>query len=220
MVTVHRYEESEATINAIDRPSIFLAGPTVRGNQPHLTSWRFAAIEEFEKQGFKGDLIVPEFTLNTESDKGKEWVPLWEYNGLKKVDCIMFWIPRTRELIALTTNMEFGYWQAREPQKMIYGRPDDAYRMGYLDIMWKAVAGENRQYVPSIYSTLEETVSASIVKSYDNYNAMIPKHIKDAMAICKAEELSVGYGFMGSPTYFKHKEVIDNYFKNKTIYKV
>lgn len=220
MVTVHRYEESEAVVNAIDRPSIFLAGPTVRGNQPHLTSWRFAAIEEFEKQGFKGDLIVPEFTSKTESDKGKEWVPLWEYNGLKKADCIMFWIPRTRELIALTTNMEFGYWQAREPQKMIYGRPDDAYRMGYLDIMWKAVAGENRQYVPSIYSTLEETVSASIAKSYDNYNAMIPKHIRDAMAICKSEELSVGYGFMGSPTYFEHKEVIDNYFKNKTIYKV
>ena len=218
MVTVHRYEESEGTVNAIDRPSIFLAGPTVRGNQPHLTSWRFAAIEEFEKQGFKGDLIVPEFTSKTESDKSKEWVPLWEYNGLKKADCIMFWIPRTRELIALTTNMEFGYWQAREPQKLIYGRPDDAYRMGYLDIMWKAVAAENKQYFPSICNTLEITVAQSINKSYQNFNASVPKHIKEAMDTCKREELGGGLGFMGSPAYFEAKAKIDNYFKNKITY--
>jgi len=217
-MNVHRYEESEAMVNAIDHPSIFLAGPTVRGNQPHLTSWRFAAIEEFEKQGFKGDLIVPEFTSKTESDKGKEWVPLWEYNGLKKADCIMFWIPRTRELIALTTNIEFGYWQAREPQKMIYGRPDDAYRMGYLDIMWKAVAAENKQYFPSICNTLESTVSQSINKAYQNFNASVPKHIKEAMDTCKQEELGGGYGFMGSPKYFEAKEKIDNYFKNKIVY--
>ena len=218
MVTVHRYEESEAMVNSIDRPSIFLAGPTVRGNQPHLTSWRFDAIEEFNKQGFKGDLIVPEFTSKSESDKGKEWVPLWEYNGLKKADCIMFWIPRTRELIALTTNMEFGYWQAREPQKMIYGRPDDAYRMGYLDIMWKTVAAENKQYFPSICNTLEMTVAQSINKAYQNFNASVPKHIKEAMDTCKNEELGCGFGFMGSPVYFEAKAKVDNYFKNKITY--
>lgn len=217
-MNIHRYEESEAAINAIDRPSIFLAGPTVRGNQPHLTSWRFEAINEFERQGFKGDLIVPEFTIRKESDKGKEWVPLWEYNGLKKADCIMFWIPRTRELIALTTNMEFGYWQGREPQKIIYGRPDDAYRMGYLDIMWKTVAGENRQYLPTIYSSLESTISASINKSYENFNASTPKHVKEAMDACKKEELDSGIGFMGSPTYFANKEVIDSYYKRKLVY--
>lgn len=218
MVTIHRYEESEAMVNAIDRPSIFLAGPTVRGNQPHLTSWRFDAIEEFEKQGFRGDLIIPEFTSKTESDKGKEWVPLWEYNGLKKADCIMFWIPRTRELIALTTNMEFGYWQSREPQKMVYGRPDDAYRMGYLDIMWKAVASENKQYFPAIYNSLESTVSASIFKAYQHFNLSVPKNIREYMDICKAEELSGGFGFMGSPKYFEAKEKVDNYFKNKLVY--
>ena len=47
MVQVHRYEESEDTVRSINRPSVFLAGPTVRGNQPHLTSWRFEAIEDF-----------------------------------------------------------------------------------------------------------------------------------------------------------------------------
>jgi nucleoside 2-deoxyribosyltransferase len=218
MTQIHRYEETESAILSIDRPSIFLAGPTVRGNQPHLTSWRFAAIEEFVKQGFDGDLIVPEFTSKTESDKGKAWVPLWEYNGLKKADCIMFWVPRTRELIALTTNMEFGYWQAREPQKMIYGRPDDAYRMGYLDIMWTTVASENHQYDSTIYNTLEDTVSACIKYAYKRFNNYIPKEIRAYMAICKSEELSGGLGFMGSPNYFEAKEKIDNYFKNKKRY--
>lgn len=213
---VHRYETQESVINSINTPSIFLAGPTVRGHQPHLTSWRFAAIDEFEKQGFKGELIVPEFTSKTESDKDKSWVPMWEYNGLKKSDTIMFWIPRTRELIALTTNMEFGYWQGREPKKMIYGRPDDAYRIGYLDIMWKAVASENRNYEPVIYNTLENTVSASIKLAYDNYNNFIPKNIEENMNYCSMASLDLG--FMGSPEFFKKKEEIDNYFKNRKRY--
>jgi hypothetical protein len=72
----------------------------------------------------------------------------------------MFWIPRTRELIGLTTNMEFGYWQARDPNKMVYGRPDDAYRIQYLDIMWEAAS--KGIYEPIIYHTLEETVGAAI----------------------------------------------------------
>jgi nucleoside 2-deoxyribosyltransferase len=218
MVTIHRYEESVQTVKDINKPSIFLAGPTVRGNQPHLTSWRFDAIKEFEKQGFKGDLIIPEFTEKSESDKGKLWVPLWEYNGLKEADCIMFWIPRTRELIALTTNMEFGYWQGREPQKMIYGRPDDAYRMGYLDVMWKTVASENKQYQSDIYNTLEDTVAASIKMAYNHFNNNIPTNILQEMAQCKHEELSGGLGFMGSPRYFEAKEKIDNYFTNKKKY--
>ena len=162
MVREHRYEETEAMVLTIDKPSVFLAGPTVRGHQPHLTSWRFEAVEEFKSQGFEGDLIIPEFTSKTESDKGKDWIPKWEYNGLKKADCILFWIPRTRELIALTTNMEFGYWQGREPQKMVYGRPDDAYRMGYLDVMWEKVASETNTYKPLIYNTMSDTIAASI----------------------------------------------------------
>lgn len=171
-VITHRYEESEESVSSIKRPSVFLAGPTVRGNQPHLTSWRFEAIEEFKRQGFEGDLIIPEFTSKTESDKGKYWIPLWEYNGLKKADCIMFWIPRTRELIALTTNMEFGYWQARESEKMIYGRPHDAYRMDYLDIMWSETHRENGK-VAEMYNLLETTVTASIKKAYENFDTNV-----------------------------------------------
>ena len=56
MLIEYRYDDGEASVSNINRPSIFLAGPTVRGNQPHLTSWRFEAVEEFKRQGFNGDL--------------------------------------------------------------------------------------------------------------------------------------------------------------------
>ena len=213
---IYRYEESEYIVNNINTPSIFLAGPTVRGNQPHLTSWRFDAIEEFKKQNYTGALIIPEFTSKTESDKSKTWVPLWEYNGLKKADCIMFWIPRTKELIALTTNMEFGYWQAREPQKLIYGRPDDAYRMSYLDIMWTQVASENNQYANTIYTTLEDTVKASIESAQNRFNKRVPQSIIDDMIWCKEFELNKQNDVVNE-NYLVRNNNVDNYFLKRTI---
>lgn len=152
---VVRYEQPADKL--VPKPIVFLAGPTVRGNQPHLTSWRFDCIYEFKGQGFDGTLVVPEFTSKTESDKSKEWIPLWEFSWLKRADCVMFWIPRTRELIGLTTNFEIGYWLARCPEKVVYGRPDDAYRMQYVDIMWRADRDD-----PPIYRSLEETVKSAI----------------------------------------------------------
>lgn len=164
-----RYEDSEESVSNISGPSIFLAGPTVRGHQPHLTSWRFEAIEEFRKQGFSGSLIIPEFTSKVESDKGKEWVPLWEMNGLIKADCILFWIPRTKELIGLTTNWELGFWMGRNIDKVTYGRNDDAYRIGYLDIMWNTEycgkGGYAAEKSRAIHNTLKETVAQAIRKT-------------------------------------------------------
>lgn len=155
-------------------PKVFLAGPTVRGNQPHLTSWRREAEDLFRQNGFDGTLIVPEFEDKTASDKHRFDLPVWEFTGLRMCDCIMFYIPRTRELIGLTTNHEFGYWMARDRRKVIYGRPDDAYRMAYLDIMWKADAddrlrAEGRTYAATIYHTLPETVKAAIELATKRY---------------------------------------------------
>ena len=165
-MNVLRYETPEKEFKQYtDKPIVFLAGPTVRGNQPHLTSWRFAAIEEFERQGFDGTLIVPEFVSKFESDQYRYDIPEWEFAGLKIADCIMFWIPRTRELIGLTTNFEIGYWMAKERSKMVYGRPDDAYRMAYVDIMWKADAKESQTFSidDRIYDELSTTIDASIM---------------------------------------------------------
>jgi nucleoside 2-deoxyribosyltransferase len=164
VINLYRYEKSLEDVRLAPKPSVFLAGPTVRGNQTHLTSWCFKAIEEFEKQRFIGSLIIPEFTSKTESDKGKDWIVEWENNGLSIASCIMFWIPRTRELIGLTTNFELGYWLAKDWKRVVYGRPDDAFRVRYLDLMWDLCPNWSNEPSDRIYSTLEETVKASIDK--------------------------------------------------------
>lgn len=157
-----RYETPSKDIN-FGLPTIFLAGPTVRGNQPHLTSWRFEAVDIFKKKKFEGNIIIPEFTDRKESDKDKFDLPIWEYEGLSNSDVNMFWIPRTRELIGLTTNHEHGVWMIKNRHKMIYGRPDDAYRIKYLDIMWEEDAKRRIEKVScNIYSTLESTIDAAL----------------------------------------------------------
>lgn len=144
-------------------PSVFLAGPTVRGNQPHLTSWRIEAAKLFKTKKFEGNLIIPEFMDKAESDKYRYDIPVWEFTGLTRANVIMFWIPRTRELIGLTTNHEHGYWLGRNRGKMVYGRPDEAYRMSYLDIMWVEDAKLSGAGCP-IYHTLEKTIDATLLK--------------------------------------------------------
>jgi len=158
---VLRYENTHDEILAESQaPKIFLAGPTIRANQTHLKSWRGEALDLFEKAGFNGTVIIPEFLVRNESNLEKGLIPIWEFVALKEVDCIMFWVPRTQEAIGLTTNYELGYWVAREREKVIYGRPDDAYRISYPDIMWKedATPGESVE----IYNTLEDSVKAAV----------------------------------------------------------
>lgn len=157
-----RYETPIEKVN-LSLPTIFLAGPTVRGNQPHLTSWRFEAVKLFQERRFLGNLIIPEFEDKTESDKYRYDLPVWENAGLTVSHIIMFWVARSRELIALTTNFELGYWMARERKKVVYGRPDDAYRITYDDIMWIEDAKRVGAKCP-IYNTLPKTVDASLDK--------------------------------------------------------
>lgn len=164
-MNILKYETPSEDFKKYDGPIIFLAGPTVRGHQLHLTSWRGAACEEFRKQGFDGTLILPEFEDKTESDQYRYDLPEWEFAGLQIADVIMFWVPRTRELIGLTTNFEMGYWIARFQGKLVYGRPDDAYRMKYCDIMWNAESRRLREYELPIFNTLEDTVKESITLS-------------------------------------------------------
>jgi hypothetical protein len=179
MLQVLRYEDSLEKLIGDPRPIVFLAGPTVRGHQPHLTSWRFEAIEEFREQAFEGILIVPEFTSKTESDKGKLWVPAWEFAGLCASDVNLFWIPRTKELIGLTTNHEHGYWLGAKARKMVYGRPEDSYRNTYLDLMWDFDAEQQGRPKEPIFKTMVELVEAAIAKAIlqhkeNRYASVIP----------------------------------------------
>lgn len=164
---IYRYETPIETIKNLKndaRRSIFLAGPTPRPEQSHIVSWRNEAIEEFKKESFNGILIIPEFENKGEYSKE---LPIWEFEGLKNCDVIMFWIPRTKELIGLTTNQEFGYWMARDRNKVVYGRPDDAYRIEYQDIMWEEDGKDQNKRIYAIRNTLGNTVRASILRLYD-----------------------------------------------------
>lgn len=160
---VLRYETPENDFENFASPRIFLAGPTVRGHQQHLQpSWRMAAIDAFRERGFQGSLIVPEFSDKAKSDKGRFDLPIWEYTGLKLADCILFWVPRTRELIGLTTNFELGYWM-RWREKLVYGRPDDAYRVDYLDVLWKKDYDEHNVGSRIIHNSLVSTVDEALM---------------------------------------------------------
>ena len=157
-----RYENTEQEVTDAQGPVIFLAGPTVRGHQQHLLpSWRTTAVEILEGLKFEGSVVIPEFSNPDGDDRHKLWIPKWEYNGLKRADCILFWIPRTKELIGLTTNWEHGYWVGRKISKVVYGRPEDSYRNNYPDFMWEFIHGELGVGF-SIYTTLEDTLKAAI----------------------------------------------------------
>jgi hypothetical protein len=163
-INVIKYEVDHNDV-PYHQPSIFLAGPTVRGHQTHLTSWREEAVEIFEKLNFSGNIIVPEFSNKFVSDQYRYDLPEWEYIGLSKSHVILFWICRTRELIGLTTNEELGYWMGKCRDKVIYGRPDDSYRTKYNDIMWYVDGKYNHPELCHnfpIYNTLEKTIIASL----------------------------------------------------------
>jgi hypothetical protein len=161
-MTILRYENSLAGLFDHPSPAIFLAGPTVRGTSSHLTSWRTAAIDEFARQSFAGTLIVPEFADPSHAPNDTSWIPAWEFAALCACDIILFWIPRTRQLIGLTTNHEHGYWLAKMPRKVVYGRPDDSYRNAYLDQMWRLDAAQTARPPRPIHTTLATAVRESI----------------------------------------------------------
>lgn len=117
--------------------SIFLAGPTPRGNETE--SWRTNACELLEKNGFDGVVYVPEYsTWKPKTDYVDQ--AEWEREALTNASVIAFWIPRELpDMPAFTTNVEFGYWL--HSGKVLYGRPDSASKIKYLDWLYKVDTG-------------------------------------------------------------------------------
>ena len=113
--------------------SIFLAGPTPRDK--NTISWRNEAIKILEKLGFDGIVYVPEYsTWKPKADYVDQ--AMWERDGLSNATIIVFWIPRhLPNMSAFTTNVEFGYWL--HSGKIIYGRPNEAEKIKYLDWLYK-----------------------------------------------------------------------------------
>lgn len=124
------YSDQEVIKN---KKSIFLAGPTPRGE--NVESWRTMACQIIEQYGFDGIVYVPEYS---------SWKPKadyvdqaqWERDALANSSVIAFWIPRfLPDMPAFTTNVEFGYWL--HTGKVLYGRPDGAKKIKYLDWLYK-----------------------------------------------------------------------------------
>ena len=134
--------------------SIFLAGPTPRDKE--ITSWRNEACKILEKLNFDGLVYIPEYS---------SWKPkadyvdqaMWERKALTHASIIVFWIPRKLpEMPAFTTNVEFGYWL--HTNKVIYGRPDTAEKIKYLDWLYKL------DYNEEPINNLEELLTKAIEK--------------------------------------------------------
>ena len=124
------YSDQEVIKN---KKSIFLAGPTPRDE--NSKSWRKEACKILEENGFDGVVYVPEYST---------WKPKqdyidqaqWERDTLSNSSVIVFWIPRSiPDMPAFTTNVEFGYWL--HTGRALYGRPDDARKINYLDWLYK-----------------------------------------------------------------------------------
>ena len=80
---------------------------------------------------------------------------MWEIEGLTKASIIVFWIHRSLpDMPAFTTNVEFGYWL--HSNKVIYGRPDDAVKIKYLD--WLYELDYNERPFNNLDDLLEEAV--------------------------------------------------------------
>ena len=132
--------------------SIFLAGPTPRGE--NAESWRTRACKYLEDNGFDGVVYVPEYsTWKPKADYVDQ--AQWERDALSNASVIAFWIPRTLpDMPAFTTNVEFGYWI--HTGKVLYGRPDDAKKIKYLDWLYKTDTNNEP------FSSLEELLNGSI----------------------------------------------------------
>lgn len=147
-------------INYSDQPvkkstkSIFLAGPTPRSKD--TISWRNQACEVLKKLDYDGLVYVPEYS---------SWKPkadyvdqaVWEREALTNAAIIVFWIPRTLpDMPAFTTNVEFGYWL--HTNKVLYGRPDNAEKIKYLDWLYKL------DYNEEPINNLEELLTKAVNK--------------------------------------------------------
>ena len=113
--------------------SIFLAGPTSR--TPDIISWRREACKKLKELGFDGIVYVPEFSTG-KIRRNYDDQAMWEREALTASSVIAFWIPRALpDMPGFTTNVEFGYWL--HTKKVIYGRPDNAVKIKYLDWLYK-----------------------------------------------------------------------------------
>lgn len=119
-------------------PGIFLAGPTPRSRE--VESWRPRALEILDEQGWEGAVYVPEAEGGGWHGVYEEQVE-WEWEGLARATCVLFWIPRDlATLPGFTTNVEFGFVSALRPETIVLGGPEGAPKLRYLQTLARGQA--------------------------------------------------------------------------------
>ena len=153
----------EPVLSNTNIKSIFLAGPT-RKNSDYSKSWRKEAVDILENLKFDGIVYIPDYRDGTEideSEKGFYDLHIWEWNALKTVDKIVFWIPRKINdgMPAFTTNVEFGRYVEMRPEHCILGYPDDAEGMIYLKHLYET-CNPDKPIFHTLKDTLEYTINS------------------------------------------------------------
>ncbi|WP_026424085.1 nucleoside 2-deoxyribosyltransferase domain-containing protein [Actinokineospora inagensis] len=146
---VHAGEDPPAEWSA----SVFLAGPTPRS--PDVPSWRPAALAEIEARwSGPGVLVVfvPEPATGVWPDYAHQRT--WELRWGDRADVVLFWIPRSAVMPALTTNDEFGRW--KDSGRAVLGTPPDAPSVRY-----------QRAYAGDVGIPLADTLSGTIGLALD-----------------------------------------------------
>ena len=149
---------SDQTHHGFDN-SIMLCGPTPRRSD--VLSWRPEAISILEELNFSGKVFVPErLDWSVKFDYVDQI--LWERKALDECSVIVFWVPRNMETMpALTTNIEFGYYMASSPERVLFGRPPTSVHNGYLDWLFHN-RKENSKIHDSLETLLEEAVCRTL----------------------------------------------------------
>lgn len=117
--------------------SIFLAGPCPR--EDYSSDWRYTAFDILDHLGFTGTVITPtndhfkEYQRNgniTKLDMRRKQVD-WERRMMYSCSALVFWVPRSKDYPARTTNIEFGEWYKKN--NVFFGWPDDAIHNEYFE---------------------------------------------------------------------------------------
>ena len=136
--------------------SIFLAGPCPRKN--YEDDWRYEAFDILEELGFDGTVLSPTndhyMKMRGQFDDMLMKQTEWEYKAMCIASAIVFWIPRSKEHPAFTTNLELGQWWGK---KGVYvGFPNDSWKNEYVDCRLKLM---NEPRYTSLEEMLEKVVS-------------------------------------------------------------
>jgi hypothetical protein len=159
-----------AALLAEDAPSIFLAGPTLRGAR--RTPWRAVALALLAARGYDGAVLLPEVRDGRFDDAvarlfgaGASPVPhqrvtsynilAWETAGIEGASVVLFWMPFDATLTGLTTRAEVSRELARDPARIVLGMPPSAASGGHIRY-------HAHRCGVRIWDTLEETVAAAL----------------------------------------------------------